>query len=61
MSHTKPLSGTDSAKNNSPVMPNGKASAAAPKLSAEDHVELEDILPDEPNLDEDIIDRKSVV
>ena len=36
-------------------MPNGKASAAAPKLSAEDHVELEDILPDEPNLDEDIM------
>ena len=37
-------------------MPNGKALAAVPKLSDDDHVEMEDILPSGPeNQDEDIM------
>jgi hypothetical protein len=31
--------------NNSPIMPNGKASVVAPKLSDDNHVELEEINP----------------
>jgi palmitoyltransferase ZDHHC13/17 len=42
---------------NSLMMPNGKATAAAPKLSDNDHVELEDMLPSTPdvNPEEDIM------
>jgi len=36
-------------------MPNGKATAAAPKLSADGHVELEDMLPASPDPNEDIM------
>jgi hypothetical protein len=47
----------DTAQNNSLMVPNGKAAAAAPKLTDDDHVELEDILPSGPELnpDEDIM------
>jgi hypothetical protein len=31
-------------QNNSPIMPNGKASVVAPKLSDDSHVELEEIV-----------------
>jgi palmitoyltransferase len=43
--------------NNSPMGPNGKASAAAPKLSDDDHVEMEEILASGSavNPDEDIM------
>jgi hypothetical protein len=49
--------GAESTQNNSPSMPNGKATAAAPKLSDDDHVELSDILPAGPALtpEEDIM------
>lgn len=40
-------------QNSLPIMPNGKATAAAPKLSDDNHVELEDMLPTAP--DEDIM------
>lgn len=38
-------------------MPNGKASAAAPKLSDDDHVEMKDMLPSGPAIvpEEDIM------
>lgn len=43
--------------NNSPMGPNGKASVAAPKLSDDDHVEMEEILASGStvNPDEDIM------
>ena len=37
------------------MMPTGKATAAAPKLSDEGHVELEDMLPASPDPPEDIM------
>lgn len=37
------------------MMPTGKATAAAPKLSEEGHVELEDMLPTSPDPQEDIM------
>lgn len=36
-------------------MPNGKTTAAAPKLSDDDHVELKDMLPSGPLPEEDIM------
>lgn len=36
-----------------PIMPNGKASAVAPKLSDDEHVELADMLPPGPEIDPD--------
>lgn len=49
--------GTDSSRHDLPRMPNGKASAAAPKLSDNGQVELEDMeQPDgAPSPDEDIM------
>jgi hypothetical protein len=35
------------------MVPNGKSTAAAPKLSDDDHVELADMLPTGPTLDPD--------
>jgi hypothetical protein len=62
MSHGDTNSPTSPAttQNNSPIMPNGKASAVAPKLSDGDHVELSDMLPGGPatNVEEDIIFRE---
>ncbi|KAH6668801.1 hypothetical protein B0J14DRAFT_546993 [Halenospora varia] len=45
------------AQKNSPIMPNGKASVVAPKLSDDDHVEMEDIIASGPaeNIEEDIM------
>jgi ankyrin repeat protein len=40
--------GAETTINNTPNMPNGKATAAAPKLSDDDHVELADMLPNGP-------------
>jgi hypothetical protein len=53
----KPTTAAGTSKNNSLMMPNGKATAAAPKLSDDGHVELEDIHPSgqEVNPDEDIM------
>jgi len=47
----------ESAQNNLPIMPNGKATAVAPKLSDDNHVELSEILPSGPAVspDEDIM------
>ena len=47
MSHAgrKSSIGAESTTSNTPNMPNGKATAAAPKLSDDDHVELADMLP----------------
>jgi ankyrin repeat protein len=38
-----PTNSTGTAQNSPPSMPNGKASAIAPKLSDDTHVELEDM------------------
>lgn len=43
----------ESAQKDMPIMPNGKASAVAPKLSDEGHVELTDISPSGPEMDPD--------
>jgi hypothetical protein len=53
----KPTTAAGTTKNNSLMMPNGKATAAAPKLSDDGRVELEDIHPSgqEVNPDEDIM------
>jgi hypothetical protein len=45
----------ESTQNNAPMIPNGKATAAAPKLSDDDHVELADMLPGGPPPEEDIM------
>jgi palmitoyltransferase len=60
MSHsspeTKPTGAVAESSQNNPLMiPNGKSTAAAPKLSDDDHVELKDILPSVPDPDEDIM------
>jgi len=49
--------GAESTQNSSPNMPNGKATAVAPKLSDDDHVELADMLPIGPEVspEEDIM------
>ena len=54
---TKSTVEAGSAQNDSPMIPNGKAAPAAPKLSDDDHVELEDISPTAPELnpEEDIM------
>jgi hypothetical protein len=46
MSHagSKPPTTAGTTQNNSPIMPNGKASVVAPKLSDDNHVELEEII-----------------
>jgi hypothetical protein len=47
---------TKGVQNLSPVMLNGKASAVAPKLSGDDHVEMEDIMAAGPeSQDQDIM------
>lgn len=38
-------------KDNAPTMPNGKASAVAPKLSEDENVEMDDILTQSPEDD----------
>ena len=43
----------EAAQKDMPVVPNGKASAAAPKLSDDNHVELADMLPSGPDIDPD--------
>ena len=55
MSHaeTKSAMAAESIQNNAPMIPNGKSTAAAPKLSDDDHVELADMLPTGPTLDPD--------
>jgi hypothetical protein len=59
MSHADRKSpiGAETGTQNSPNMPNGKATAAAPKLSDDEHVELADILPSGPAIppEEDIM------
>jgi palmitoyltransferase ZDHHC13/17 len=59
MSHAdrKSSIGAESTTGNTPNMPNGKASAVAPKLSDDDHVELADMLPTGPAIapEEDIM------
>jgi palmitoyltransferase len=59
MSDQKPTAAT--IQNNSVMLPNGigKAAAVAPKLSDDDHVEMEDMLPSEPiqSPEEDIMQR----
>jgi ankyrin repeat protein len=40
-----PTNTTGTAQNDSPNMPNGKASVVAPKLSDDNHVELEEMNP----------------
>lgn len=59
MSHAdrKSSIGAESTTNNTPNMPHGKATAAAPKLSDDDHVELADMLPTGPAIppEEDIM------
>lgn len=59
MSHAdqKPSIGAETTTKNSPNMPNGKATAVAPKLSDDDHVELADMLPSGPAIapEEDIM------
>lgn len=52
---SKSATPAESTQNNAPMIPNGKASAAAPKLSDDDHVELTDMLPGGPDPSEDIM------
>ena len=49
--------GAESTTSNPPNMPNGKATAAAAKLSDDDHVELTEMLPNGPVIapEEDIM------
>ena len=58
MSHaeSKSTTGAEPTQNNPALMPNGKAAAAAPKLSDDDNVELADMLPTGPvNPEDDIM------
>ena len=59
MSHAdrKSSIGAEPTTGNTPNMPNGKATAAVPKLSDDDHVELADMLPSGPVIapEEDIM------
>lgn len=43
MSHAKTKNSFDSTKSKNTLMPNGKAAAAAPKVSDDSHVELNDM------------------
>ena len=54
---SKPAIGTGLLQSSSPIMLNGKAPAAAPKLSDDGHVELEEMLPPAPEVspEEDIM------
>lgn len=45
----------ESSQENAPMIPNGKATAVAPKLSNDDNVELADMLPGGPPPEEDIM------
>lgn len=55
MSQAEPTTSiaAESVQQDMPMMPNGKASAVAPKLSDDDHVELADMLPSGPGMDPD--------
>jgi ankyrin repeat protein len=56
MSHVEPNSTIPNTSNPAQsIMPNGKTTAAAPKLSDDDHVELKDMLPSGPLPEEDIM------
>lgn len=57
MSNTivKPLVDLQTTHTNSLMMPTGKATAAAPKLSDDGHVELGDMLPASPDPQQDIM------
>lgn len=45
----------ESSKIDAPMVPNGKSTVAAPKMSDDEHVELKDMLPTGPEPDEDIM------